>query len=43
MGMNWIAAQAELPYDMREVALAFGVTLTSVEQFLRQKVVLPAV
>jgi NADH dehydrogenase len=38
MGMNWIVATVDTPYDMRTLALAFGVELTSVERFLRERV-----
>jgi hypothetical protein len=41
MGMNWLMGSADTPYDMSTVAPTFGVSLTSVEQFLQQKVNLP--
>ena len=42
MGLNWVASQVDSAYDTTEVAKTFGVTLTSVEEFLRQKANMPA-
>jgi uncharacterized protein YbjT (DUF2867 family) len=41
MGMNWLVSSIDTPYDMSTVAPMFGVSLTSVESFLWQKVRLP--
>jgi uncharacterized protein YbjT (DUF2867 family) len=43
MGMNWIVGSVDTCYDMQTVAPMFGLTLTTVEQFLRQKLNLPSV
>jgi uncharacterized protein YbjT (DUF2867 family) len=42
MGMNWIVGSADTRYDMRTVAPMFGVSLTTMEQFLRHKLSLPS-
>lgn len=41
MGMNWLVATEETPYHTGALARDFHVTLTSVEQFLREKLRLP--
>ncbi len=41
MGMNWLVATEETPYQMGELARDFAISLTSVEQFLRAKLRLP--
>jgi len=42
MGMNWLVGTTDTAYDMSALAPAFGITLTSSEQFLRAKLALPA-
>lgn len=42
MGMNWIVGSVDTPYHMDAVAPAFGVSLTSVERFLRDRLNLPS-
>lgn len=42
MGLNWWTGVCDSPHDALGVAERFGVTLTSVEQFLREKMSLPA-
>ena len=42
MGAIWLVGTLDTPYVMKEVTRTFGVSLTSVEQFLRQKLSLPA-
>lgn len=37
MGLNWLLASCDSVVDMRETAPLFGVNLTSVETFLREK------
>jgi len=37
MGLNWMLASTDCVPDMRETAPLFGVTLTCVEEFLREK------
>lgn len=37
MGLNWLLASCDSVVDMRETAPLFGVKLTSVETFLREK------
>jgi Predicted nucleoside-diphosphate-sugar epimerases len=37
MGMNWIAGTADSAYDMTVLAPKYGISLTSAEQFLREK------
>ena len=41
MGMNWIVGSVDTCYDMKTVAPMFGISLTTVEQFLRHKLDLP--
>ncbi|NIM93783.1 MAG: NmrA family NAD(P)-binding protein [Anaerolineales bacterium] len=41
MGLNWWSGICDSPYDSLEAAERFGVTLTSMEQFLRGKLSLP--
>lgn len=41
MGMNWVVATVDTPYPMADLAREFGVTPTTVERFLRQKLLLP--
>jgi NADH dehydrogenase len=40
MGLNWLVCY-DTPYEVNGTAAAFGVSLTSAEQFLRQKASLP--
>lgn len=40
MGLNWIVSY-DTPFEMKETAAMFGVSLTSAEQFLREKASLP--
>lgn len=40
MGLNWMAGVVDTPFDTNEVSRTFGVSLTSVEQFLRHKLTL---
>lgn len=42
MGMNWIVGSVDTSYDSRRLASLFGVSLTSMEQFLRHKLNLPS-
>ncbi len=42
MGMNWLVGSVDTCYDMKKVAPIFGLSLTTVEQFLRDKLSLPA-
>lgn len=42
MGLNWSAGTDGTPFEMSKTAADFGVTLTSVETFLRDKSQLPA-
>ena len=42
MGLNWWTAVTDSAYDSRDVSNRFGVSLTSVEQFLTHKMSLPA-
>ena len=42
MGMNWIVSAVDTCYDMKTVAPMFGISLTSVEQFLRHKLDMPS-
>jgi uncharacterized protein YbjT (DUF2867 family) len=42
MGMNWMVGSTDTPYDMSVLAPSFGIRLTTSEQFLRQKLALPA-
>lgn len=42
MGMNWAVATHDTAYDTGALATAFGITLTSGEEFLRSKLKLPA-
>lgn len=42
MGMNWIVSLVDTCYDMKTVAPTFGISLTTVEQFLRHKLALPS-
>jgi uncharacterized protein YbjT (DUF2867 family) len=37
MGLNWLLASGDTVVDMKETAPLFGVTLTTVEEFLREK------
>ncbi len=37
MGLNWLLASSDSVVDMKEMAPLFGVSLTSVETFLREK------
>lgn len=41
MGMNWLVGSSDTAFDTSALARAFGITLTSSEQFLRQKLTLP--
>jgi uncharacterized protein YbjT (DUF2867 family) len=41
MGMNWIVGSVDTCYDMKDVAPMFGLSLTTMEQFLRRKLNLP--
>jgi hypothetical protein len=41
MGMNWIVGSVDTCYDMTDVAPMFGLSLTTMEQFLRRKLNLP--
>jgi hypothetical protein len=40
MGLNWLVSY-DTPYEVNGTASTFGVSLTSAEQFLRQKAGLP--
>jgi uncharacterized protein YbjT (DUF2867 family) len=42
MGLNWWTGISDSSHDAMELAERFGVTLTSMEQFLREKLGLPA-
>lgn len=37
MGMNWVVATTDTAFDMSALAPAFGITLTTSEEFLRRK------
>jgi uncharacterized protein YbjT (DUF2867 family) len=41
MGMNWLVATTDSAYDTVALSREFGISLTSVEQFLRNKLRLP--
>lgn len=41
MGMNWLVAMTDTAYEMGALSREFGISLTSVEQFLRAKLRLP--
>ncbi|MFC2043502.1 SDR family oxidoreductase [Chloroflexota bacterium] len=43
MGLNWWVAVTDSAYDVRDVSNRFGVSLTSVEQFLSDKMHLQAI
>ncbi len=38
MGLNWMVAAYDTPYNMRELSNVFGIRLTRLEDFLRAKV-----
>jgi len=42
MGMNWLVATTDSAYQMASLSREFGISLTSMEQFLRDKLRLPA-
>jgi len=42
MGMNWLVATTDSAYQMASLSREFGISLTSVEQFLREELRLPA-
>ena len=41
MGINYLSATVDSVIDMEEMARTFGVKLTSAEEFLRGKMMLP--
>ena len=41
MGMNWLVATTDSAYETEALSREFGISLTSVEQFLRNKLRLP--
>ena len=41
MGMNWMVGTVDSGYDMTALAPKYGISLTSPEQFLREKNALP--
>jgi uncharacterized protein YbjT (DUF2867 family) len=42
MGMNWLVGTTDTAFDTRALVPKFGITLTSGEEFLREKLDLPA-